>query len=126
MTSLWLGTGQGVIAVYSIAKELGFRPRRVPGCCAVDHWHQSVDDLRLQIACNRGFFPELADIIAATIEFDDFIGCSPHNRPEAVEILKQMYAKIPDLVYTRPALEDFLKPARPLSDYFLELEKKEK
>lgn len=120
-TGILLGTAQEHKAVCAVAAECDFRHSWGEAV----YVHKTIEDLRLQIHGHAAHFPDVENIITQ-VEFDDLTGRFPDN-PLVVEALRKLYTAIPDLLYkTNDVLLGNLKPAKPLSEYIAELEKKEK
>ncbi|MBD3304205.1 hypothetical protein GF343_03600 [Candidatus Woesearchaeota archaeon] len=87
--------------------------------------HANIAGLRLQIHTRAGHFFDMEDILTQ-VEFDDLTDRFPDDHPRAVEVLRQLHEQMPNLWCREnfAYILDVLKPARPLSEYLLELEKK--
>ncbi len=90
-----LGTSTHREEVWRIAKEIGFikeeKHLKIP-------LHAKVDGLRLQI--HTPTYLRGIEGVVTEMEFDDLTGRFPNN-PQAADILKQLYGKIPDLRYLK-------------------------
>lgn len=105
-----LGTSFNADSVKEIAKEVGFTERqenlRLP-------LHANVDGIRLQIHTPshlRG-----VEGVVTEIEFDDLTNRFPNN-PEAIDVLGQLYSKIPDLQYLKSEYLEVPKVTGPVSE----------
>jgi len=87
--------------------------------------HRNIAGLRLQIHDHGAHFFDIAGIITQ-VEFDDLTDRFPDDHPRAVEVLRQLHEQMPDFWCREnfAYFPDVLKPARPLSEYLIELEKK--
>ena len=107
-TGPYLGTAQTQEEVYRVALLVGFEHQ--PNVSSSFVTHTEVDKLGLQIH-NPSHFPDVRDIVTE-IEFDDHSDRFPIN-PEAASVLRDMYQRLPDLVYI---INEGDRPAKPLSE----------
>ena len=106
-TGVVLGTSYNKPRVCDAAREAGFDDdANVPS-------HKTVENLRLQIH-SPCYFSGVEGIVTE-IEFDDLTDSFPDN-PRALDILKQLYEKVPDLRYKQKS-SDAVNPLSKLLDH---------
>ena len=114
-TGLKLGTSVEIDQVYEFARQVGFTKGHFGGPL-----HASVKDLRLQIHHTLSYFKDIEGIFT-DMEFDDMTDRYPNN-PEAIEVLKQLYQKMPDLKYIKSEPMEESIEAGPISELLDSLE----
>lgn len=110
-TGVILGTAESTERVIQVALKVGF----VQDNTYYILTHLEVDKLGLQIHQPNLF--EGVEGIVTEMEFDDHANRFPNN-PKSIEVLRQMYGQLPDLVYRSLYLVGVHKPTviRPVSD----------
>ena len=113
--SIYLGTSYNKEDFIAVASELGFTETN-----PIDERmgmntrnHATIKGLRLQI--HGPSYLEGVEGIVTGIEFDDTTNRFP-DHPEAVEALKSLYERVPDLVYMRTELFEEPVEVAPLSE----------
>jgi len=114
-TGIELGTSLRKEEVYKAVESVGFNKGEKP----VLH-HENIDELRVQVH-NRAFLKGIEGVVTE-IELDDCSERFPDN-PEAMQVLRDLYNRILDLVYlTISAGEVLVDGKKPevanLSEYF--------
>lgn len=114
-TGIELGTSLRKEEVYKAVESVGFNKGEKP----VLH-HENIDELRVHVH-NRAFLKGIEGVVTE-IELDDCSERFPDN-PEAMQVLRDLYNRILDLVYlTISAGEVLVDGKKPevanLSEYF--------
>lgn len=140
---VFLGTSIEIEEIYKIVENLGFDFKIDPVFKAPYQrkpFHKTVEGLQLQIhppVYHRGIEDVTHDIeYMAEYNFppNELDNCQFYMVPEHLQILKEMYDKMPDLIYLKDFNEWFKtnkadKPKvrrYPLSDFFEEIKKRKK
>lgn len=118
-----LGSEEEHKAVCYAARECDFQHAYVK--YGTIYVHRNIADLRLQIHNHGAHFFDIKGIITQ-VEFDDLTNRFPDDHPRAVEVLRQLHEQMSNFWCREnfAYIPDVLKPARPLSEYLIEIEKK--